>query len=199
MKMDNVMKGARDVGRRNTLLIGILALSAAANLGQAVALVSARQTILVPTLTEELTLSGGGVSRDYLERLARDTTFVFLNRSPQTEEFFDKQVERLTTPETYREIKTALISERLQRQESRASQVFYPNSIYVSPKELYVEVNGRLETMNTREIIKSEDKSYGLTFERQGSLVLLRSFVPLAKNEEKGANVRPKQESDLQQ
>lgn len=122
MKMDNVMKGARDVGRRNTLLIGILALSAAANLGQAVALVSARQTILVPTLTEELTLSGGGVSRDYLERLARDTTFVFLNRSPQTEEFFDKQVERLTTPETYREIKTALISERLQRQEMRTDQ-----------------------------------------------------------------------------
>ncbi len=197
MKTENVLEGARRVGRRNASLWGLVLLLGASNVALAVGVVSSRQTILVPTLTSDLTISGAGVSRDYLERIARDATYVFLNRSPQTEEFFDRQVERLTTPETYREIKQALIADRLERQDSRAAQVFFPQSFFVSPKELYVEVTGRLELMNAREIIKSEDKTFGLTYERQGSLVLLKSFVPLEKTEIQGANVRPLSEADL--
>lgn len=196
MKIENIHKNARDVGRRNALLYGLIGLSVCANVVLAIGVVGARQTILVPTLTSELTINGGGVPRDYLERLARDATFVFLNRNPQSEDFFDKQVERLTTPETFQEIKQMMISQRLNRQENRASQVFFPQSFYVAPKELYVEVVGQLDTLNSREVLKSEHKTYGLTFVRRGSLVLLRSFVPVEKNDEKGSQVKPREEPE---
>lgn len=200
MKVENLNKGAREIGRRNAALYIMLGLSVSANLALSIGIIGARQTILVPTLTNEMTLRGGGIGREYLEMLARDATFVFLNRSPQTEEFFDRQVERMTLPATYREIRQALLNERVSRSENRASQVFYPSTFYVDPSDLYVEVTGKLETLNTREVIKSEDKAYGLTFERQGSMVLLASFVPLKPDEQRGAKVQPrKQEAEVTQ
>lgn len=196
MKVETVHANARATGRRNAIFVGLLGVSLVANAGMAIGLATARQTILVPTLTSDLTIAGGAVSRDYLERLARDAAFAFLNRSPETERYFERQIERIAAPATYQEIRQALIADRLERQESRTSQVFFPQSFYVEPHELYVEVRGRVDTLNSREVVKSEFKTYGVTFERHGSLVLLASFVPLEKDNEKGANVRPLDEAE---
>lgn len=197
MNTTHAIENAKALARRSVFLGGLCALLAVSTTALAIVAATSRQTILVPTLTGAVEINGGSVNRDYLEQLARDATYLYLNRTPETEHYFERQVERITAPETYHEVKQQLIKDRLERRESRTSQVFFPDIFYVAPKDLYVEVKGRLQVQNAREIISSETKTYGLTFERQGSMVLLRSLVPVERADERGAQVRPASESEL--
>lgn len=188
MKSANLTNHTRVLNRRLTATAVLLALSVAANAGMATALATMKQTILVPSLTDTVEVSAiGGVDRDYLERLSRDATYLFLNRTPESARYFERNLERITEPATYAEIKAGLIADRQERQQNRTAQVFFPVDFFVDPSKLYVEVTGDLQTTRGDHVLSNERSSFALEFSRHGSLVLLKSFVPLSKDQARGS------------
>lgn len=191
MKAANVNEQARVLNRRLTVLGGLLGLSLVANAGMAMSVATQSKVVLVPSLVDTVEITGLGVDRDYLERLARDVTYTYLNRTPESARYFERNLERITAPDTYQEVKSALIADRQARQQSQTSQVFYPIDFFVDPGKLYVEVTGDQLQMNNRQVISDERKMYALTFERQGALVRLKSIEPLERDAARGAKARP--------
>lgn len=191
MKAENVNGQARVLNRRLTVLGGMLGLSLIANAGMAVSVATQSKVVLVPSLVDAVEITGTGVDRDYLERLSRDVVYTYLNRTPESARFFERNLERITAPDTYQEVKSALIADRQARQESQTSQVFYPIDFYVDPGKLYVEVTGDQLQMNNREVTSDERKMYALTFERKGALVLLKSIEPIDRDQARGSKARP--------
>ena len=187
MKTTNVNNQARVLNRRLTAVSILLAASITANAAMAVSVATMNKVVLVPSLSDSVEISAhGGVDRDYLERLARDATYLFLNRTPESARYFERNLERITEPETYQEIKAALILDRQERQNTRTSQTFYPNDFFVGPSKLYVEVVGELETSNGTRIVETKRATYGLTFTKRGSMLRLSSFVPVEKDQAQG-------------
>lgn len=188
MRTENVNNQARVLNRRLTGVSALFAVSLIANAGMAVALATMNKVILVPSLTDTVEISShGGIDRDYLERLARDATYLFLNRTPESARYFERNLERITEPDTYQQIKASLILDRQEREKTRTSQVFFPTDFYVDPSKLYVEVLGDVQTTNGTRVVETKRMTYGLTFNRHGTMLRLSSFVPVEKDKAQGA------------
>jgi conjugal transfer pilus assembly protein TraE len=192
---------ARKLNIRLTLTAMLLGASVATNLVMSVLVMNARSVVLVPTLPEEIEVATGGiVDRGYLERVTRDVTYLMLNRSPETARYFERQIEKISEPATYQEIKKTLVDDRRQRVSTRTSQSFHPYEFYVDPGKLYAEVRGTLEIANGTDIIDSQRKIYALRFVRRGAMIRLSSFVELKTPEESQAErLQPTPISEIQQ
>lgn len=180
----------RKLNRRATLMGIMLGLSLVASAGMAVSVATMNRTILVPTLVDTVEISPGRVDRDYLERLSRDVVYTFLNRTPESARYFERNLERLVLPATYIEIKKQLIADRQERQRSQTSQVFYPIDMFVDPSRLYVEATGNLVEMSSAGVVREKQESYALRFRRRGSLVLLESIVPIDRTKAEGRSAK---------
>jgi len=195
MRVDHAIASARRLNLRLTLTAGLLALSVSGNLIQSVVLVSARQVVLVPTLPETVSISASGaLDRDYFERVVRDVTYLFLNRTPESARYFERAIERITDAKTYQAIKAALIDDRRQRITSRTSQTFYPNDFYLDPATLYAEVAGTLEVSNGSDVLDRRPAVYAVRFARRGAALRLTSFVELKPEEARGRKAKPLKE-----
>lgn len=197
--MDNRKSGAAfdRMARRGVILGGLLGLSVASNAALAVSVATQRQTILVPTLTDSFRVGAGGrVERDYLLQLSRDAAYVFLNRTPESARYFEREVERIAEPDTYQAIKSQLIADRQEREKSRSSQAFYPAEWLARTGELYVEVRGRLDTTNGVEVLESQEKTYALTWSKHGAMLRLKSFVELDRDKAKISQARVSQKEN---
>lgn len=97
MKTMNVNNQARVLNRRLTAVSILLAASITANAAMAVSVATMNKVVLVPSLSDSVEISAhGGVDRDYLERLARDATYLFLNRTPESARYFERNLERIS-------------------------------------------------------------------------------------------------------
>lgn len=192
MRTDHAIQSARRLNLRLTLTAGLLAVSVSGNLVQSIVLMSSRQVVLVPTLPDTMTISANGaLDREYFERVVRDVTYLFLNRTPETARYFERAVERIADAETYQVIKAGLIDERRQRTASRTSQTFHPDDFYLDPAGLYAEVSGKLEVSNGTDILDRRDATYALRFVRRGASLRLTSFVPVKPEEARGHKAKP--------
>lgn len=195
MRIDHAIASSRRLSLRLTLTAGLLAVSVSANLVQSIVLMSARQVVLVPTLPDNLAISAtGALDRDYFERVVRDVTYLFLNRTPETARYFERAVERIADAKTYQAIKAALIDDRRQRIASRTSQTFYPDDFYLDPAGLYAEAAGKLEVSNGSAILDRRQAIYAIRFVRRGASIRLTSFVELKPDEARGRKAKPLKE-----
>ena len=195
MRVDHAIASSRRLNLRLTLTAGLLALSVSANLVQSIVLMSARQVVLVPTLPETVSINASGaLDRDYFERVVRDVTYLFLNRTPESARYFERAIERITDAATYQAIKVALIDDRRQRITSRTSQTFYPNDFYLDPATLYAEVAGTLEVSNSSDVLDRRPAVYAVRFARRGAALRLTSFVELKPGEARGRKAKPLKE-----
>ena len=99
----------RVVKQRNVLLLvtGALALSTVGLFFTASA--RDREIVLQPVLTNPMTLSSSGVSREYLEAVTRDVAVLTLNRTPQSLEYWMKAVLEVVHPAAYGKVKGDLL------------------------------------------------------------------------------------------
>lgn len=182
---------ARKMSIRATILGAALGVSLVSNAAMAVAVATMQKVILVPSLVDTVEVrTGGAIDRDYLERLSRDATYLFLNRTPETAQYFEQQLERVAEPATYQAIKSQLIEDRQKRRETKTSQTFFPLEWFVKPGGLMVEVTGKLQTSDGSQIIENETKHYRLRFARHGSAVRLSSFEEIAAKDREGAQAK---------
>jgi conjugal transfer pilus assembly protein TraE len=195
MHASKAIENGKRLNVKLTAMAGALMLSISGNLVMGLLALNSREVVLVPTLPDELSLKTGGlVGADYLERVARDATFLFLNRTPETDRYFERSMEAICDATTYQQIKSAMVDDRKQRQDTRTSQAWFPNDFYVDSAKLLVEVRGILETSKGSEIVQSAPKIYQLRFVRRGSSVRLTSIIEIKPEASEGEKVKPTNE-----
>ena len=177
MDVHKTIDAARALNVRLTLTAVLLGLSVSANLVQSVLLMNAREIVLAPTLPDNVTLKpGGAIDPKYLEAVARSAAYTFLNRTPETDRYFERAMEQMLDPATYQTIKAAMVDDRKVREANRTSQAMFIDDVYVDAGKLYVEVGGNLEISRGADIVESARRIYALRFVRRGSSVLLSAI-----------------------
>ena len=190
MKVEHTMEGFQRASLRLTAVTVALGVSIAANLVIGLLALSERQTLLVPMLPNPVVLSQtGGVSADYLEAVARDCAYLFLNRTPDNESFFDQQILKVADAATYQSVRDALIDAEHHMANAHVSQTFIPTDWYVDARKLYVEVAGNLIVGNGAQQPQAASKIYAMRFVRRGSGIRLLSFEEIKPAEALGAKV----------
>src|SRR5258707_13055702 len=105
MHVQKTIDAARTLNVRLTLTAVLLGISASANLVLAVALMNAKEIILTPTLPDRVSLSpGGSIDAAYIEAVSRDVVYTFLNRTPETDRYFERAMDAILEPATYQKI-----------------------------------------------------------------------------------------------
>jgi len=190
MRVEHTAEGYQRASLRLTVVVVALGVSLSGNLVIGLVALSVRQTVLVPMLPGAVVLSQtGGVSADYLEAVARDTTYLFLNRTPDNESFFDQQILKVADAATYQTIRDALIDAERRMAGAHVSQTFIPNDWYVDAAKLYVEVSGNLIIGNGAAQPAAAAKVYALRFVRRGSSLRLLSFEEINPAQALGAKL----------
>ena len=182
---------AHRLNTRLTATAALLAASVATNLVLSGLIFSSRQTVLVPMLPSQVTLSSlGGVSYDYLESAARDAAYLFLNRTPDNTDYFEEQLLKIAEPSTYQAIRASLSDLRNHTLSGHVTQTFIPSDWYVDPRRLYVEASGTLVQSNGTSSPQEEPKIYAIRFARHGASLRLMSFEEVSRAKALGQKVQ---------
>ena len=178
MKLERAQAEQSRVTTRLTLVAGCLGLSILTNLVLAGLVMSAREVILVPELPGVVRLKGEtGISQEYLEAFVRDAVFLFLDRTPENQNYFDQQLLSLAEPQTYQHIRQAEYEARRRQTADHASQSFVPVEWYVDPRKLLVEVTGSLIVRHSDLVAPTqEQKSYRIQCRAHGLGLRILTF-----------------------
>ena len=166
----------RVVKQRNVLLLvaGALAISTVGLFFTASA--RDREIVLQPVLTNPMTLSSSGVSREYLEAVTRDVAVLTLNRTPQSLEYWMKAVLEVVHPAAYGKVKGDLLKIVEDQRGSSIAQFFTMESIVVDPDALTSEVKGTLHTMVGRQEVSAVEKTFRYGWSYTGVSLKLVQF-----------------------
>jgi conjugal transfer pilus assembly protein TraE len=191
MHVQKTIDSAKSLNVRLTLTTLLLAIAVSGNLVLAVALMNAKEIVLTPTLPDRVSLSpGGSINADYLEAVARDVIYTFLNRTPETDRYFERAIEQVLEPATYQKIKADMVDARKVRETTRTSQVFFPEDFYINAPKLYAEVRGQLEVSHGSDIVETSRKIYALRFARRGSSVRLSAIGEIKPEASEGERLK---------
>ncbi len=191
MHVQKTIEAGKALNVRLTLTAVLLGLSVSANLVQSVLLMNAREIVLAPTLPDNITLRpGGAINPEYLESVSREAIYTFLNRTPETDRYFERAMEQILEPATYQKIKAEMVDDRKVREASRTSQAFFPDDVFVDAAKLYVEVRGNLEISRGADIVEASRRIYALRFVRRGSSVRLASIGEIKPEASEGEKVK---------
>jgi len=136
-----------------------------------------KEYVLVPnTLEKEALVSSGKMSMSYLEPITRDVVNTMFSITPLNTEYVVKSILKITHPSFYGELKASLFQRNQDIIKRRLSLHFYPQTIVPGEEENSVVVVGKLSTYLGKEEVSSEDKSYSITYIKEGS------FRPLILN-----------------
>ena len=199
MHVQKTIDAAKSLNVRLTLTTVLLGIAVSGNLVLAVALMNAKEIVLAPTLPDRVSLSpGGSINADYLEAVSRDVIYTFLNRTPESDRYFERAMEQVLEPATYQKIKADLVDERKTRETTRTSQAFFPEDFYVNAPKLYAEVRGQLEISHGSDIVETSRRIYALHFARRGSSVRLSAIGEIKPEASEGERLKVSSPSGAQ-
>lgn len=191
MHVQKTIDSAKSLNVRLTLTTVLLGIAVSGNLVLAVALMNAKEIVLTPTLPDRVSLSpGGSTNADYLEAVSRDVIYTFLNRTPETDRYFERAMEQVLEPATYQKIKADMVDARKVRETTRTSQAFFPEDFYINAPELYAEVRGQLEVSHGSDIVETSRKIYALRFARRGSSIRLSAIGEIKPEASEGEKLK---------
>lgn len=182
--------------QRAVVLAVLLGVSILTNAILAVVVTTNSKVILVPTLPAVYSLDANGrVDTDYLEELARDDVYLFLNKTPETANYFLKKAQAVMDPAAFEGMKLQLQKESSDSDTLHQSQTFYPDDFYTDAQRLYAEVRGHLKIVQGDKIIDDQYKVYALTFSKNGTLVRLLAIKEIDPKQAMGETVKPAAET----
>lgn len=135
-----------------------------------------REVVLQPILRSPLTVSSGGVSREYLEMVTRDTVVLTLDRSPQNLEYWMNAVLDITSPRIQGKVKADLLKIVNEQRGSSISQFFTIEKMELDTKNLRSEVSGSLHTIVGNKVISNERRTFRYDWEYSGLSLKLIGF-----------------------
>lgn len=166
----------RVLRQRNLLAIVAAALCALTILLLIFTVSRDREVVLQPILRSPLTVSSGGVSREYLEMVTRDTVVLTLDRSPQNLEYWMNAVLDITSPRMQGKIKADLLKIVNEQRGSSISQFFTIEKMELDTKNLRSEVSGSLHTIVGNKVISNERRTFRYDWEYSGLSLKLIGF-----------------------
>ncbi len=182
--------------QRAVVLAVCLAMSILTNAILATVVMTNSKTILVPTLPAVYSLDANGrVDADYLEELARDCAYLFLNKTPETAGYFLKKAQAVMDPAAFEGMKLQLQKDSAESDTTHQSQTFYPEDFYENTQRLYAEVRGHLKIVQGDKVIDDQYKVFALQFSKNGTLVRLVSIREIDPKAAEGEKVKPASES----
>lgn len=184
MDIEVLTKERRSFAQRYTVCLAFLALSLATNVVISLQLMNSSKVVLVPVLAQEAAINiNGGVSQDYLERVALDFSFLFLNRTTQTARYLEQRGEKLIDPETFEALRLQMANESRKATDLHQTQSFEPINIFVDTPSLYAEVTGNVVITSGQSIIDNQQKIFAMQFSKRGSMVLLKAIKEIDPSE----------------
>ncbi|MDC7684406.1 type IV conjugative transfer system protein TraE [Asticcacaulis sp. BYS171W] len=179
---------------RLSVMTVVAAASIVTNACLSMVLVGQSRTLIIPTIPAEVSIDAYGAADPlYLERFARDVSFLFLNRSPETLLYFQREAQKIMEPTAYQEMHKILVRDRQEAIRENRSQSWFPNDFYVDPKTMYVEIRGTIRIEAGGREVDAQNKIYALTFSKNGQLVRLKSFTEITPEDARGEKVKPLQ------
>lgn len=140
-------------------------------------MISERVTIIVPShISNAYEISDQKVSSYYLEDIAKEVIFTFLNVTPGSVDFAVEQILEMVEPSYYGELSKDLyqISKDVSRR--KVSTTFYPLSMEVNEELFTVNITGELHTYVGKKRTGKEKKSYYLRFKYSSGRLLINEF-----------------------
>ena len=127
-----------------------------------------REAVLLPILDGPLRVSSSGVTREYLELVTRDTAVLTLNRTPNSLDYWMKQVLAIVSPKSQGAIKADLLKIVDDQRGSSMSQYFTLEGMET--------VSGKLNTVIGQKVVSSEQRTFVYDWEYVGMSLKLVGF-----------------------
>ena len=135
-----------------------------------------REVVLQPVLTRDMTISSGGLSKEYLELVTRDATVLMLNRTPESVDYWMAAVLKIVHPSAYGRMKGELLKLANDQRGSSVAQYFTIESMKVDPERLTSEVTGVLHTMVGRQEVAALKRTFRFDWTYTGIELRLIGF-----------------------
>jgi conjugal transfer pilus assembly protein TraE len=168
---------ARKLQVQRTVLLTVLAISAAGNIG--LVLYNATrpvEVVLQPILQRPVTISSSYVSRDYLEMVTRDTAYAVLNRTPQSIDYWMNAVLKITDPAYYGAVKARLLRSAQVLRGRDITQMIEIETIDVAPDRLNSEISGVIHVYEGQREVSHAPVRYHFDWTYRGLSLKLAGF-----------------------
>lgn len=166
----------RVLKQRNMLVLACASLGVIALFALVGAASKDREVVLQPVLTNPLTISSQGVSRQYLELVTRDASVLMFNRTPQNLEYWIESVLKITHPSAYGRLKGELLKIANDQRGSSVAQYFTIEAMKVDPAGLTSEVTGVLHTLVGRQEVSAIKRTFRFDWTYSGVELRLVGF-----------------------
>ncbi|MEO6091421.1 MAG: type IV conjugative transfer system protein TraE [Novosphingobium sp.] len=178
--------------QRNTLALASTGLALVLAVTGVFAITRDREIVLVPTVSKRLTISSAGVGADYLELVTRDTALMLLNRSPESLDYWMRQILEIADPASRGRLKAELMRIVEEQRGSDLSQAFVIRAMTVDPGGLSSQVSGTLKTFVGAQVIASDERSFRFAWSYRGLRLALAGFEQLPAPQSAAAAIKDK-------
>lgn len=109
-------------------------------------------------------IGAGHANRDYLLDMAGYVLGTVLTVTPETVDHNNRVILKMTEPDGYASLKTALDAAALRLKQERVTTIWVPRKEEVSERDKRVKVSGRLKTYIADKLTSERDKDYLVEF-----------------------------------
>ncbi|GGD82207.1 type IV conjugative transfer system protein TraE [Croceicoccus mobilis] len=174
----------RTLKQRNLLALACLVLGVLLVVMFVAANTRDREVILQPVIPQEMRISNGEVSPEYLEAVTRDAAQLALNRSPETLGYWVDSLVKITAPEDQGKLKSELMGIVANQEGSQVTQFVTIDWIRVDPENLTSKVGGVLHTVVGSRDVRQEHKIFQFNWKYTGLSLKLKGFGVVVRSEE---------------
>jgi conjugal transfer pilus assembly protein TraE len=167
--------------QRNIFVISFVA-SVVLNLFQmGINLTKDREVVLVPLMSDRMSITSGTVSNDYLESTTRDAALLALNRAPSALDYWKSNILRITHPSAHGEVNRELVKIVDELRHSDVTQSFAITGMRVDPRRLISEVDGVVTSYVGSKVISSQARTFRFRWRYEGVSLSLLGFEMLVE------------------
>lgn len=168
------------VRRQRNLFLSLLLITIISNLLLVIKISSVEERIImVPGISQEMSVTDGRVSSGYLEESAMLFLSALLDLTPDTVEHKRNMVLKYTSsvdPKYLKQIKNYFASSESEHKRFKLSTYFTPKSIQLNEKKLRVLASGMLISSFGKKGYEQREAHYLLSFELVGGHLKLKEF-----------------------
>jgi conjugal transfer pilus assembly protein TraE len=159
-----------------TVVLALIALLCLMAGGWGWTVINERSILVPPEVRRPYEIGAGYGSKDYLADMSTYVLSMMFTISPETVEWQNKVILKMTHPDGYGRLKADLEANGLRLKRDRIATVWIPRTEKVSERSKTVVVSGKLKTYIADVLTSEKDKEYQIEFDitSSGRLYVVR-------------------------